>query len=79
MKPKSDHVILKTEDPTTMPLPSMDLLEMHLRRLTAFSGGAEPIDLNLDSDDSGDEGVPKCAVMTRTMDLTRSTANHMTT
>lgn len=54
-----DHITLTTEDPTTMPLPSIDLLEMQwvLHRLTALSGGAEPIDLDLDSDDGGDEGA----------------------
>ena len=64
-----------------MPFPSMDFLEMQwgFHRLTALSGGAEPIEINLDSDDSGDESAPKVRSYDRTVDLTRSTANHMTT
>lgn len=53
-----DRITLRTEDPATMPLPSIDLLEMQwvLHRLTALSGGAEPIDLALDSDDDPEDG-----------------------
>ena len=38
-----DHITLTTEDPTTMPLPSIDLLEMQwvLHRLTALSSESD--------------------------------------
>jgi hypothetical protein len=52
-----DVITITTEDPETMPLPSMDLLEMQwiLHRLAALSGGAGVFDLGSGDDDDDNE------------------------
>ncbi|KAA8648338.1 uncharacterized protein ATNIH1004_004223 [Aspergillus tanneri] len=51
-----DYIVLKTDNPTVYPLPSLPLLKMqwHLNRIAAMCAGAEPKDPS-DDDDSDDD------------------------
>jgi hypothetical protein len=51
------EISLKTDDPVSLPLPDIRLLEMQwfLHRVTAMSGAAEPQDNFHDDDDNSDD------------------------
>ncbi|KLJ06282.1 hypothetical protein EMPG_09286 [Blastomyces silverae] len=52
-----DQIVLETTDPVSLPLPDVDLLELHwvLQRVVAMAGGAEPRDDTYEADDEDDD------------------------
>ncbi|OAX77517.1 hypothetical protein ACJ72_08184 [Emergomyces africanus] len=54
-----DHIVLETSDPVNLPLPDVNLLELHwlLQRVVAMAGGAEPQDETYETDDDDEWGV----------------------
>ncbi|PGH15998.1 hypothetical protein AJ80_05341 [Polytolypa hystricis UAMH7299] len=52
-----DQIVLETTDPVGLPLPDVDLLELHwvLQRVVAMAGGAEPRDETYEADDEDDD------------------------
>ncbi|OJD14164.1 hypothetical protein AJ78_05470 [Emergomyces pasteurianus Ep9510] len=48
-----DQIILETTDPVNLPLPDVDILELHwvLQRVAAMAGGAEPEEITYETDD----------------------------
>ncbi|OJD11143.1 hypothetical protein AJ78_08026 [Emergomyces pasteurianus Ep9510] len=52
-----DHIVLETSDPVNLPLPDVNILELHwlLQRVVAMAGGAELPGETYETDDDDDD------------------------